>query len=248
MTPRQLARRVRAAFRDAADSSAAARQRTFFKPWETVHLYGIGTPELRRIERGFYTLIRKDWCYADAVEFCELLMADRYMESKSLALMLLVRYQRHYDRPLLDRVKRWLECDLCDNWAVTDQLSTQIISRLLNKFDGLAATVESWDRSPNLWLRRASAVSFVKAAGKGKQLDRAYRVVTALLPDAHDLIHKACGWLLREAGKADELPLARYLLHHGPAVPRTTLRYAIERFPEARRQKILKNTRAAGAP
>jgi 3-methyladenine DNA glycosylase AlkD len=198
------------------------------------------------MERDLYQLVRKEWRYADAVEFCDLLMHDRYIESKSLGLMSLARYRRHYPEALLRAVKRWLATNLCDNWAVTDQLSTQIISSLLHKFEALAATVESWNRSSNLWLRRASVVSFVKPAGKGRYLDHAYRTVTGLLPDSHDLIHKASGWLLREAGKADISRLEKYLLEHGPAIPRTTVRYAIERFPEAKRKMILQKTRAAG--
>jgi 3-methyladenine DNA glycosylase AlkD len=132
---------------------------------------------------------------------------------------------------LLGCAKSWLEGGLCDNWAVTDHLSTQILSSMIDKFDRLAATVESWNRSPNLWVRRASAVSFVKPAGKGRHLDRAYHIATALQPDSHDLIHKACGWLLRECGKADAGRLEKYLLKHGPAIPRTTLRTPLKDFP-----------------
>ena len=243
MTPRQLAQRARAEFRKAADPRIAAGQRRYFKKWEKVLFHGIMTPDLRAVERRLYQLIRKEWGYADAVEFCELLIRDRYMESKSLGLTVLARYHRRFEKDLLARAHHWLERDLCDNWAVTDQLSTQIVASLIHKFPPLAATVQSWDRSSNLWVRRASAASFVKFAGKGRHLDRAYRIVTALLPDPHDLIHKATGWLLREAGKADSHRLERYLLRYGPAVPRTTIRYAIERFPEAQRGRILQITR-----
>jgi len=86
-------------------------------------------------------------------------------------------------------------------------------------------------------------VSFVKPAGKGRCLEHAYRIATVLMPDSHDLIHKACGWLLREAGKADAKRLEKYLLKHGPTIPRTTLRYAIEKFPERKRRRILEDTR-----
>lgn len=244
MTARQLAKRARTSLREAADARAAKQQRKFFKPEEKVHFYGIRTPRLRQIERDIYQTVRKEWKYADALEFCELLMPDRYIESKSLGLMLLARYHRQFEEELLERIQCWLEADLCDNWAVTDQLSGQIISRLLDKFDALASRVESWNGSPNLWVRRASAVSFVKPAGKGVHLDRTYRIVTILLPDKHDLIHKASGWLLREAGKADAVRLERYLIEYGPVIPRTTVRYAIERFPDAKRRKILEKTRA----
>ncbi len=243
MTPRQLAQRARAEFRKGANPQIAAGQRAYFKKWEKVHFHGLQTPELRRIERGLYQPVRKEWTYADAVAFCEELMPNRYLESKELALTFLARYRRDFQEHLLGVAKSWLERGLCDNWSTTDQLSTQILSSLIDKFDRLAATVESWNRSRSLWVRRASAVSFVKPAGKGRHLDRAYHIATALQPDSHDLIHKACGWLLRECGKADAGRLEKYLLLHGPAIPRTTLRYAIERFREAKRHRILDDTR-----
>lgn len=245
MTPRQLAQRARVQFRKAADRRIAAQQRAYFKKWETVHYHGLKTPELRRIERALYQEVRKQWTYTDAVELCEQLMPDRYLESKGLALMLLFRYRRRFEPNLLRRAQRWLERGLCDNWAVTDHLATRIISTLIDTFEPLAAAVESWSRSPNLWVRRSSAVAFVKPAGKGCHLDRAYRIVAALQPDTEDLIHKACGWLLRECGKSDAKRLENYLLEHGPAIPRTTVRYAIERFPEAKRKRILEATRAS---
>jgi 3-methyladenine DNA glycosylase AlkD len=247
MSPRQLAPRARAALRKAADARVKMRQRSYFKPWEKVSIYGVATPEVSGIERGLYQLVRTEWRYADAVAFCDLLMRDRYIESKSVGLTLLARYRREYPEALLRDVKGWLAGNFCDNWAVTDQLSTQIVSILIDRFPKLAEIVESWSHSPNLWLRRASAVSFVKPAGKGRYLEHAYRIATVLLPDSHDLIHKACGWLLREAGKSDAARIERYLLEHGAAIPRTTVRYAIERFPESKRLLILQKTDSAEA-
>ena len=181
--------------------------------------------------------------YADAAELCEHQISDPYVESKHVGLMLLTRYRRQFEPDLLQRAKRWLERNWCDNWAITGHLATRIITSLIDKFAPLAAKVESWDRSPNLWVRRSSAVAFVYLIRKGGHLDRAYRIATVLEPDTHDLIHKACGWLLCECGKADAPRLEKYLLDHGLAIPRTTLRYAIERFSEAKRRRILAVTR-----
>jgi len=73
--------------------------------------------------------------------------------------------------------------------------------------------------------------------------DAAYEVATELLGDKEDLIHKAVGWLLREAGKVDRDRLEAYLLDKGPRLPRTTLRYAIEKFPKEDRKRLLEATR-----
>src|SRR5712692_656653 len=245
MAPRQLAQRARAALRSAADPKVAQSQRRFFKPWEKISLYGLKTPEVTRIERELYQNVRKLWTYAEALAFCDMMMRDRKLESKSIGLLLLERYHRQFEEDLLGKAKNWLQDGLCDNWAVTDDLATGVLARLLVTSEHLAVQFEAWRTSPNLWVRRSSAVVFIKSAGKGRHLDCAYRIVTTLLPDSHDLIQKANGWLLREAGKADSMRLERYLLKHGPAIPRTTVRYAIERFPEAKRRNILESTRAA---
>src|SRR5579864_6101275 len=148
MTPKQLAQRARAEFRQSADPVVATGQRAYFKKWEKVRFHGIKTPEIRRIEREFHELIRKEWRYEDTLQLCELLMPDPYLESKTLALMLLMRYRRHFEPNLIDHAKRWLESGLCDNWAVTDHLATRIIGTLIDQFEPLAVAVEAWNRSP----------------------------------------------------------------------------------------------------
>mgnify|MGYP003694184543 CR=1 FL=1 len=90
-------------------------------------------------------------------------------------------------------------------------------------------------------VRRPSASRL--SARKGKSLDLAYDIALELHPDKEDLMHKGVGWLLREAGKTDAGRLERYLRQHGPVIPRTTLRYAIERMPPAKRQEMLRVTK-----
>jgi len=81
------------------------------------------------------------------------------------------------------------------------------------------------------------------SGANGESLDLLYANAKVLHGDRHDLIQKAVGWALREAGKHDPARLERYLLENGPAIPRTTLRYAIERFDDAKRHKMLAATR-----
>ncbi len=92
--------------------------------------------------------------------------------------------------------------------------------------------------SPNLWKRRIAIVATLALIRDG-EIDDTFRIAKTLLRDPHDLIHKAVGWALREVGKVSSRALLSFLQNHYSALPRTTLRYAIERFPAAQRKRIL---------
>ena len=94
-----------------------------------------------------------------------------------------------------------------------------------------------------MWVRRASIVALIPLVRKGAALDLGYEIAAGLHDDEEDLIQKAVGWTLREAGKTNMRRLERYLLEHGPKIPRTTLRYAIERFPKTKRRELFAATR-----
>ena len=126
---------------------------------------------------------------------------------------------------------------------MTDALGTFVIALYLRQFPETLPQLKSWTRAKNLWLRRAAAVSLVPLARKGERLDETYAIAERLFNYPEDLIHKATGWVLREAGKTDQVRLRNFLLQHGAQIPRTALRYAIERFPEAERKRLLSLTR-----
>lgn len=104
--------------------------------------------------------------------------------------------------------------------------------------------MRAWSKHPNMWVRRASIVGLLPLARKGQALDLLYEIAARLHKDTEDLIQKAVGWALREAGKPDVVRLERYLRANGPSIPRTTLRYAIERFPPGKRRALLVATKA----
>jgi 3-methyladenine DNA glycosylase AlkD len=101
-----------------------------------------------------------------------------------------------------------------------------------------------WAIHQNMWVRRAAAVALITPMRRGLALDDGYTVAMMLHADKEDLIQKAVGWMLREAGKQDPRRLENYLRANGAVIPRTTLRYAIERFPPALRRQLLTSTRA----
>ena len=101
--------------------------------------------------------------------------------------------------------------------------------------------LHSWAKSDDLWTKRIAIVSthwFIRK----NDLQDTFKIAEILLSDEHDLIHKAVGWMLREAGKRDLEKEEIFLKKHYKNMPRTMLRYSIEKFPEPKRQKYLKGT------
>lgn len=242
-TPRQLSLDVRSTLAAAGDARTIARGLTYFKPDDDVLLYGIKSSGLRNIEKEAFHKVRGAWELADAVAFCDLMSRDPHFEAKMVGVLLLGRFKSDFRKGMLATVKRWIMDQRFTNWAAVDGLAPALITPLVESYPDLAARIGRWTSSRNMWLRRAAVVTFVPLARRGVQLDQAYGMVEDLLDETHDLMHKACGWLLREAGKADAARLERFLLNHGTRIPRTTVRYAIERFPERKRKSLLAKTR-----
>ncbi len=242
ISPKEFARRGRALIKANADPVRAKQVQNYFK--EKVTAYGLPTPLLRKIEKELFALTERSWTAEQALELCEILLPRKSMEEKGLALITLQRFEKKLDAGFVAVAERWLSSNYCDNWAAVDSLCPYMMGTVIDQYPNVIPRVLRWTRSRNRWIRRASAVSFVLLARRGKRLDTVYEVAVRLLPDKKDdLVHKANGWMLREAGDVDRTRLERFLLKHGPDIPRTTLRYAIEHFPEKRRKDLLARTK-----
>jgi 3-methyladenine DNA glycosylase AlkD len=235
------ARRTLAAL---AQPSGPFDAKRYFRGAEDLGFYNIKMPVVRQIGKAIAREHRDAWSVVDACAFAEALLADRYLDVKALGLEVLACFDRAFTPRLLPIWKRWLAADYCSNWATTDGLCGMIIGPMLVAHPALSKQTRTWAGHRNMWVRRASAVSIIALARRGQALDDAYAIASRLHADHEDLIQKAVGWMLREAGKSDEARLEAYLRANGHRIPRTTLRYAIERFPAAKRRRLLAATRA----
>ncbi len=215
----------------------------YFKAYETVKSYGLTSPNVRALAAELYSRIKADWSVDDAVALCDILFADPEIEAKAVGGLILGRYKRSYKPALFAKVKGWLAADKLDNWASVDSFCTDAMGAFLLRYPAYVEKIKGWARHPNRWVKRASLVSFIKLARRPEFLPAIYDISASLFPVDDDLVHKANGWLLREAGKSDAARLERFILKHGPTIPRTTLRYAIERFPESKRKSLLIETK-----
>jgi 3-methyladenine DNA glycosylase AlkD len=238
----QVAGRILAFLQCRTDEKKAKGGQAFFK--EAVHLYGVGGADIRAFSRELFQELRAEWRIKDAIRLCDRLLPNPFLEVKGVAILLLGKFMPQARPGLFPKAKSWLQRGFCANWATVDTLCPEVVSPLLDQFPELRQKMRAWPMSSNRWVKRASVVSFIPLARRGKALDGAYANARALLGSPDDLVQKANGWLLREAGKADGRRLERFLLAHGPSIPRTTLRYAVERFPLERRKRIMQKTRS----
>lgn len=238
-----LAQQVVSELNAVADPARAEGEKRYFKG--TINNIGVTLPGIQAIEKRLCRDLAKTWTVEQAMEFCETLLAMRVFEVSLLALEFLGRFAERLGPAEFDRFERWLGDDWCDNWAAVDSLCPHVVGPVLRNNPQLGPKVRAWADSENRWLRRASAVTFILLLRKGEFLDLAYEIAAVLISDkSDDLVQKGNGWMLREAGATDPVRLERFLLAHGPDIPRTTLRYAIEKFPPDKRAHLLAATKA----
>lgn len=126
-----------------------------------------------------------------------------------------------------------------NNWDLVDSSADKILGNYLLNEKTNRKIIYTLTDSPQLWDRRIGVIATF-ALIKKMQFADTFALCEKLLHDKHDLMHKACGWMLREVGKRDEKALEGFLQTHAQKMPRTMLRYAIERFPESKRQAYLR--------
>lgn len=164
------------------------------------------------------------------------LLTSRIHEERLTALIILVHQFTHGDdcrRQIFALYMKRLR--FINNWDLVDTSAAQIVGGwLADKPRGL---LDRLARSKNLWSRRVAMIATFHYIQPGEHRD-AIRIATMLVNDRHDLIHKAVGWMLREVGKrASEAALTTFLERHAATMPRTMLRYAIERRPAIERAR-----------
>ena len=190
---------------------------------------GIRVPKIREIAKKNKTLTSEEINKA---------LKSKFHEERLCALLILVeRYSRAGEEEKEEIVKFYLaNTKYINNWDLVDLTAPKILGKhLLNRNRKILTKLS---RSENLWERRISILSTFEFIRK-KDFSDTLKISKRLLKDEQDLIHKAVGWMLREIGKRDLETEEEFLKKHYKKMPRTMLRYAIEKFPEKKRLAYL---------
>jgi 3-methyladenine DNA glycosylase AlkD len=225
---------IRARVRELSDPEDARFLQRYFKtaPGEYGEgdvFVGIRVPVLRKLARE-----NGDLPLEDAAE----LLRSPVHEERLLALLVLVRaHQRGTPERRREVYDLYLaHTRFINNWDLVDSSAEHVVGAQL--WEGDRSLLDRLARSESVWERRIAIMAtfhFIRRGDFGDTL----RIAETLLGDRHDLIHKAVGWMLREVGKRDQPAEEAFLRAHHARMPRTMLRYAIERFPEPLRKAYL---------
>lgn len=223
--------------RDLANPAIAAHSRTYFKSGPGQHgegdaFLGLRVPTLPSLARKSRSLSS-----TDAVE----LLKSPWHEERLLGVLLLVNSYRRGDAAQKERIHRlYLEnAKRVNNWDLVDSSAQHIVGAHLTP--GNVGLLVDLAKSKNLWERRIAIIATQHFIRHG-EFRPTLSIAELLINDREDLIHKAVGWMLREVGKRDRGVLDSFLAKQPARMPRTMLRYAIERHPENVRKAYLAGT------
>jgi 3-methyladenine DNA glycosylase AlkD len=174
----------------------------------------------------------------EILDLCDQLLATDMRYRMFIAFDWTVRQKQHFRPAEFKRFERWLK-KYVDNWGACDSLCCGPIGLLLAQFPDMVTKTHPWRKAKNRWLRRASAVSLIVPVRQGTLLNEVFSTADTLLMDQDDMIQKGYGWMLKEATKRFPDEVFAYVMKHKARMPRTALRYAIEKMPEKRRKQAM---------
>lgn len=208
----------------------------YFK--DKIKVHGVKTAIVRKISKKYFNQVKKlgkDQIYS----LCEDLFGSGYMEESLIACEWSYEIRARYEEKDFVRFEGWIE-RYVDNWASCDTLCNHTVGAFIEKYHKYTRLLTKWAESRNPWMRRASVVSLIIPAKRGEFLDKAFEISDILIGDKEDLVQKGYGWLLKEESRTHQKEVFEYIMKNRQEMPRTALRYAIEKMPKELRAEAMK--------
>ena len=227
---------IRDDLRSAVDPARKDAHKRFFK--EQVRFYGVWAAELHAIAKKYWPEIRK-MEKEELFGLCVELLRSGWGEEAMLVGQWVPKTYRVWVYEDIFTFRDWIDRYI-DNWAECDTFCNHTMERFLERFPEGIAEIRSWTLSGNRWMKRAAAVSLVIPARKGKFLEDIFFIADTLMDSPDDMVQKGYGWMLKEASKSHRQEVYEFVLCRRDVMPRTALRYAIEKMPDTMRREAMK--------
>lgn len=217
------------------DEKTLKSSQRFFK--EEVKCYGVKSAIVKGIAKKHYPDI-KHKSKQEVFTLCEELFRSDYCEDAFIASDWAYLLRKNFEESDIGIFESWIEKYIND-WAKCDTFCNHTMGSFIEQFPQHMADLKRWTKSENRWLRRASAVTLILPARRGKFLEDIFEISDSLLTDDDDLVLKGYGWMLKEASKAHQMEVFEYVMRNKKTMPRTALRYAIEKLPKDLRSRAM---------
>ena len=226
---------IRAELESNIDMRTKENSSRFFK--ENVKCYGVKTALVSKMAKKYFNLVSEK-SKNEIYSYCEELLISDYLEESFIAFKWAYSLKDQYEPEDFAVFERWVG-DYVNNWAKCDTLCNHTIGTFIQMYPQYIDSLKNWTSSQNRWYKRAAAVSLIVPARKGEFFNEILEIADMLLTDDDDLVRKGYGWMLKEASREHQQEIFEYVMQHKKIMPRTSLRYAIEKFPKDMRNKAM---------
>ncbi len=227
---------IRRELKEGSDEKTAAQSQYYFK--DEVKVYGIKMPAVGKIARSYFREI-KNLSKHEIFDLCEELWRSGYIEESVIACEWTYALKKEFEPEDFTLFERWID-RYVNNWASCDTLCNHTVGTLVEKYPEKIAELKRFARSGNRWMRRAAAVTLIIPARKGLFTSDIFDIADILLMDNEDLVQKGYGWMLKAASQANQKAVFDYVIKNKKVMPRTALRYAIEKMPAELKKEAMK--------
>lgn len=227
--------KIRKELKDHTSKKNQEGAQRFFK--EKIKCYGLASKDMSSISKSYFKLV-KDLDKEEVINICESMFKSGYLEEFLIASDWVYRLKDKYKKSDFKVFEKWVE-KYITNWAECDTFCNHVMGSFLEMFPDYIDKIKKWTKSTNKWVRRASAVSLIAPARKGLFLNDSIEICDSLLMDTEDMVQKGYGWLLKVLSDTYQKRVFDYVLANKHRMPRTALRYAIEKMPQNLRKKAM---------
>jgi 3-methyladenine DNA glycosylase AlkD len=226
---------IREELKSNIDDKTKSTSQNFFK--EKIKYHGVKVPVVNRISKEFFEQIDFK-TKSEIFDLCESLWKSGYIEESFVACKWSYYVHERYESGDFKIFENWIN-NYVNNWASCDTLCNHAVGAFIEMYPEYVTQLKDFATSGNRWLRRASAVTLIIPARKGKFLSDILEIADILLLDKDDLVQKGYGWMLKASSEAHREEIFDFVMKNKAIMPRTSLRYAIEKMPKDLKYKAM---------
>lgn len=231
-----LIQEIRRDLKEKSNPAEIRKSQRFFK--EKIKTRGLRSAAVMTIAKKYFPRARL-MTKQELFFLCQELLMSGYNEEASIAFYWLFRLKNSHEKIDFNTFEKWLK-KYVDNWGKCDDFCTHALGHFILSFPEYIPELQKWAKSSNRWMRRASAVALIYSVRRKNNFNHTINIANLLLHDGDDLVQKGYGWLLKEASKSYPKEVFDYVIKNKHIMPRTALRYAIEKLPPKLKKEAMK--------